>query len=396
MLQMKYRIVLLTPAFLGNAEQGGQWRTPPFKALLRQWWRVVRAPRIGYDHEQLREAEGRLFGHAWLDNRHGKTWALKSKVRLRLDSWKEGDLRSWNGLEQEAVAHPEVQGTSFKVGPHAYLGYGPLDGRRGTKLRNANGKPNAAIQAEETATLSIAVPTSEVDDLRAALALMNAYGTVGGRSRNGWGSFTIEGLDDSSGVDAALGTLQYGAGGIDGRFVRHWRDALALDWPHAIGADDVGPLVWRTSVSYDDWKALMRYLAILKIGLRTMFVFPNTPPPHDSPLERHWLSYPITRHGTKRWDRNARLPNSLRFKVRSDPDDPKRLRGVIFHVPCCPPEKFRPNNGVIENVWTKTHQLLDELSRPNSSRSYMMIDNDARRHELKPSLDRLTLERSPE
>lgn len=27
-----------TPAFLGNAEQRAQWRTPPIKALLRQWW----------------------------------------------------------------------------------------------------------------------------------------------------------------------------------------------------------------------------------------------------------------------------------------------------------------------------------------------------------------------
>ncbi len=45
MRQMKYRIEFLTPAFLGNAEQSGQWRAPPFKALLRQWWRVVWAQR---------------------------------------------------------------------------------------------------------------------------------------------------------------------------------------------------------------------------------------------------------------------------------------------------------------------------------------------------------------
>jgi len=33
----------LTPAFLGDAEQNGRWRTPPFKALLRQWWRMAYA-----------------------------------------------------------------------------------------------------------------------------------------------------------------------------------------------------------------------------------------------------------------------------------------------------------------------------------------------------------------
>ena len=30
MQRMTYRIRFLTPAFLGNAEQSGQWRTPPF------------------------------------------------------------------------------------------------------------------------------------------------------------------------------------------------------------------------------------------------------------------------------------------------------------------------------------------------------------------------------
>ena len=393
MQRMKYRIRFLTPAFLGNAEQSGQWRTPPFKALLRQWWRVVRAQGAGYDHRKLRETEGRLFGHAWLDDGHGKTWASRSKVRLRLDSGKNGDLRSWNGLEQETVTHPEVQRTGFKVGPHAYLGYGPLDGRGGTKLRKLNGKPNAAIQAGETSTLSIAAPESEIDVLRTALALMNAYGTVGGRSRNGWGSFMIEPFDDSPGVDASADTSRQGAGELDRSFVRPWREALALDWPHAIGADDTGPLVWRTKESCTDWKALMRDLAILKIGLRTMFVFSSARPPHD----RHWLSYPITKHNFPAWG-NLRLPNSLRFKVRPDPDDPKRLRGVVFHVPCLPPRDFRPDSRAIENVWRKTHQLLDELSLPNEQpRRYTMIDNDERKRALKPSLDKLTLEeRSPE
>ena len=35
-----YTLSFTTPAFLGNASQQAQWRTPPVKALLRQWWRV--------------------------------------------------------------------------------------------------------------------------------------------------------------------------------------------------------------------------------------------------------------------------------------------------------------------------------------------------------------------
>lgn len=37
-----YHLRFQTPAFLGNSQQQAQWRTPPLKALLRQWW-----PRLG-------------------------------------------------------------------------------------------------------------------------------------------------------------------------------------------------------------------------------------------------------------------------------------------------------------------------------------------------------------
>lgn len=43
MRELTYQVSFNTPAFLGNAEQQDQWRTPPFKPMLRQSWRRVRA-----------------------------------------------------------------------------------------------------------------------------------------------------------------------------------------------------------------------------------------------------------------------------------------------------------------------------------------------------------------
>lgn len=379
MRKLHYRVEFLTPAFLGNAEQSGQWRTPPFKALLRQWWRSVWAAKHGFptDIGDMRCEEGLLLGNAWLDRAQ-----CKSTVRIRLSHWNAGKTKSWQGLEQAPVYHPEVQRARNKVGPHAYLGYGPLDGRGGTKLA---GKVNAAVQAGETAKLSIAAPERDIADIRSALSLIDAYGTVGGRSRNGWGSVSLVPVDDSPAHETDFASWS-----------RPWREALSLDWPHAIGRDDRGALVWRTAKSYQDWKDLMRDLAILKIGLRTMFVFPNARPPHPQVLDRHWLSYPITRHRTRQWNNSLRLPNSLHFKVRPDWDDPQRLRGVIFHVPCRPPADFRPNDDAIGKVWERSHRLLDELARPPIERCYGMIEVRERREELKPGLGKLALERSPE
>lgn len=344
----------LTPAFLGNAEQSGQWRTPPFKALLRQWWRVAYAADHGFavNVAEMRRDEGLLFGHAWLEGdtfeRNGKsvtTAARKSEIRLRLSSWAAGKLTNWHRLEQGVVHHPETEKTGNKVGPHAYLGFGPLDGRGGTKLSKAN----AAIQAGESATLSLAVPEEYAPRIEHALSLMDRYGTLGGRSRNGWGSLALL-PSPASGREA----------GGEGAAVplRDWRQALALDWPHAIGADETGPLIWQTK-PFDGWQALMKELAIIKIGLRTQFKFPEERP--DGQVhERHWLSYPVTKHNVRAWDSDKlRLPNSLRFKVRAAPEQPQKLVGLIFHVPSHPPWASEKDQGTIKSVWRRVHSFLD-------------------------------------
>jgi CRISPR-associated protein Cmr1 len=54
MQELSYQISFTTPAFLGNAGQDAQWRTPPLKALLRQWWRVAQKARTATDEPRLR------------------------------------------------------------------------------------------------------------------------------------------------------------------------------------------------------------------------------------------------------------------------------------------------------------------------------------------------------
>ena len=75
MRELTYQVSFNTPAFLGNAEQQAQWRTPPFKALLRQWWRVVKAPHpdVGYDYLKLLKLENEIFGSAGDDDSGGRS-----------------------------------------------------------------------------------------------------------------------------------------------------------------------------------------------------------------------------------------------------------------------------------------------------------------------------------
>lgn len=332
---LKYTLRFEIPAFLGNAEQNAQWRTPPIKALLRQWWRVAYAADKGFavNPAAMRREEGLLFGNAWLENDY-----CKSRVRLRLERWDTGRLTQWPGPEA-TVHHPEVGHHGANVDSTLYLGFGPLRFQGGhTAL-----KANAAIQHGESATLSVAVPEADASLIEHALWLMNRFGTLGGRSRNGWGSFSLLPLPAGEG---------WGEGKLP---LRLWKDCLQCDWPHAIGADDRGALIWQTE-PFADWKALMQRLAAIKIGLRRQFLFPDAPP---GPIHnRHWLSYPVTNHRVNAWGNNARLPNTLRFKVRSTQDG--KLVGVIFHVPHLPPQGFHPDRQAITQVWQIVHRYLDQ------------------------------------
>lgn len=329
MKQLKYELGFATPAFLGNADQNAQWRTPPIKALIRQWWRVAYAAdkNFAVRVDEIRREEGLLFGNAWLEDNY-----RKSLVRLRLDSWEIGTLKNWQVLP--TIRHPEVP---KPVGSDLYLGFGPLLFRNGAAL-----KARAAIQAGETAMLSIAVPDEYAPRMEHTLWMLDRYGTLGGRSRNGWGSFALASCEGTQVLNAQVP-------------LRNWVDCLDRDWPHAIGQDEKGALVWQTP-AFDDWKATIKQLAEIKIGLRTQFRF-TTGKNATAPEARHWLSYPVTNHSVQPWDGNARLPNSLRFKVRPTADG--KLTGVIFHMPHLPPHGFGADRTVIKNIWQQVHSFLD-------------------------------------
>ena len=335
-----------TPAFLGDASQTGYWRTPPFKALLRDWWRIAVARDHGYDHGQIREAEGRLFGNAWLDREF-----QRSQVVLRLEDWRQGKLMKWAEPEQK-IAHPEVK---FPVDAHLYLGYGPLNYNKATKKAAFADKVNAAIQAGEMNTLHIAGPHEFADRLEQTLQLIHWFGAVGGRARNGWGSLA---LVREGGTPEGLAPNHSGLQAI----TRPWPDCLALEWPHALGRDAKGLLIWRTQ-EYGQWREVMKELAKIKIAFRTALKFTGPP---KSAERRHVLAYPVTNHPVQAWGHQARLANQLRFKVLRTGE---RLIGLAYHLPCGTPTELLQSLGKAQHsfqaqqldVWQTVHAELDTL-----------------------------------
>lgn len=342
---LTYRLSFNTPAFLGNAEQQAQWRTPPIKALIRQWWRVVKARSVGYDAARLHAAENDLFGAAGED---GQSWG-QSRIRLRLEHWEPGQLKPPVG---DFVEHRESP--VKKVAANTYLGYGPL----GAKNDRTALDP---LKAQNLLRLRIApdVGPEVVLDVQQAIQLAVWFGGLGSRARNGFGSVVWT----ADGATTALKVLTAQAiqcVGLD------FTEALRRDWPHAIGLDPAGrPLIWRSTQVHPTWLAAMKELAILKIALRT------SPPfefrsgggrGHQEPLPRHVLAYPAGgKHpvDAKGWGKDGRMANQLRLRLHRDGAG---FRGVIVHVPCGIPSHMRSSVRLPDErrVWETVHRFFDQ------------------------------------
>lgn len=345
----EYTVRFTVPAFLGDAGQGAAWRTPPFKALLRQWWRVAAAPDYGFDHQKLREAEGRLFGHAWL--RHGNDhWSMQSKLRIRLNNASKERVNNWPP-ENQPFLHLEA-----KHSPSAdlYLGFGPIQ----TRNRVRSALPRDA-QANLRLAMASSVTDQDVQQLRSTMQLIHWFGAIGSRSRNAWGSIY---LDDETikqlSPDQDLSV-----------FARPLRECLQLEWPHAIGRDGQGQLLIWTTRAISSWQTTVKDLAQIKAELLR-----SLPKQKGVLSERHILNYPVTNAEMAKskferiWPKEARYASQLRLKIFPDEDG---FRGMFFHLPCGLANHFVkkvPKNSqawLKENelpVWQKVHRFLDDRS----------------------------------
>jgi len=335
MKKLELQVSFVTPAFLGNAEQRGQWRTPPFKALLRRWWRVAVAKDCKYDVETLRERELALFGSASGKEGH------QSLVRLRLGQWNSGTLTRW---PQQGFRRIDDQ-----VSSDVYLGFGPVN------FRKSMVHPPAIEAQTETNILTIGFTAKcslqQRKEVEQSLQLVAWFGTLGGRSHNGWGSLHITG----TGIESCASSME-----LLNACALPLSSCLKHDWPHAFGRDEDGLLIWTEDVA--SWQQAVNRLGVLRKESRKAVKQIQCPGVHGT----HLLGYPVMKPTAKAWMKDARVANQLRFKIL------QRTEGVrlcIAHVPCTVPDAvWKPcqqssRDWVLCNqkaVWQKVHAVLDE------------------------------------
>lgn len=356
MTKLQYTVRFATPAFLGDAEQQAQWRTPPFKALIRQWWRIAQYAKGIHSYEDIREKEGLLFGNAWLaPSSDRRSRHCKSRVTLRLDRWSNGtlDSKTWPGGPMEYVK--TAKNARGEVRADVYLGFGPVipeskrEGRHSITIRKA-------INTTDHAVLAL-FPAPVATELSEILQLITWFGTIGSRARNGWGSLSLEPLNDIS----SFSDIPFANDPLLRQVNRNWRDCLKQDWPHAIGSSAGTPLIWKTTPC-ENWRQAMGRLANIRVHVRQVAKQFKGPAGIGG---IHLLGYPAgSSWNLREIGKEARLGTQLRFKVAKTAAG---LVGIVFHVPCTIPKAFNLTsaqrkwvNENQESVWSQIHKSLNE------------------------------------
>lgn len=344
---------IITPMFLGNASQEAELRAAPFKGLLRYWWRVANGWRYPTPGELL-QAESKIFGSP--DEQSGG----KSMVTVGVcASTKMAPMKD-NFVSHGLVDHPECEKSNRKTNPLNFLAGMGL-------IHYKNGMLHSYFSPGEKFRLNVTCCHEAREAVQSALHLIGAFGAIGSRSRNGWGCFS-------------LGIQKH----LPSHFFYSADKAFERDYPHCLGKNDKGPLLWETKgAPHASWSECMKLLADIYISIRAGNVtkgISRLEVKSGSPPERHLLGYPVTNHflypikkeggqidkkhpeyeWRKNWGNQGRHGSALRLIVRKEADG---HRGYILHLPHLFSKDMWPEADKDRQIkiWQKVHSSLDQL-----------------------------------
>ena len=323
--RIEFDCEILTPMFLGGADQNAELRAASIKGLLRYWWRVASGYRF-HAALELYSAEAKLFGSP--DDGSGK-----SKVMVEVVPGDDLTVSKVKFRTIEKIDHSEVD--SGRVDPLGYLaGMGLIHFRNG--ILHSYFQPGGHFRL---------IITARPRDVEVLLFLFKAFAAAGGRSRNGWGSLAITEKNGFSKPSAPA--LQ--------PVIKPFDDVFNCDYPHCLGADTKGLLLWKTRGVTKSWEDCLRELADIYVKTRLSLNIKDR-----GKQERHILGYPVTHHSVYGWNRHA---SGLRLLVRKS--ETGLYSGYVLHLPHLFSKKMWGDldAGKQKNIWRKVHTKLDGLMR---------------------------------
>ena len=362
--KLKFTVDFITPAFLGGADGEAEIRPAPFKNLLRRWWRIVITAKENLSPEDLWEQESRLFGSTEKDD-NDEIFG-KSKVMLTIDSiYKKPEVQAAVGKDGKPVAVKAVNNTPYipvetniltkekTLKKYLYLGYGPV-------------QPKAAdckdyIKPDTQVDFTLTIPASEEETFINVLTLINLFGSIGSRSKKGFGSIGITAKLSDDSAEYKLKNLKKLQESLPNlvRTVNYKSDNR--HYPYCIGQDENGMSCWNMKTdrnfSFSSWEGVLDcFQDIYKYDLREF----QSPNPVIKKIQngRKILGSAETIPGCNDIER---LPSQLIFKVARQGESNSNYAGKIIHLPYNIDSKLTTQS----EVWAKVYKKLDKKQNPD-------------------------------
>lgn len=326
--KLAFDVEFLSPTFLGGADQHAELRSAPFKNLLRQWWRVANGHRSATD---LRKIEGELFGTVLGDNS-----AQASQVRLVLEKGKIFSIANKLPNLQPRLNHPNVK---VPVDRLLYLGYGPI-----SKITRDFITPGSVVN------IAIYIKKSTTEMFEKTISLLHHFGTIGSRSRNGFGSISLN-IKNKIQLSSLPQLIKENISFAD-RMTQENKT-----YPAQLCLDEKNLLCWEYMPDNPidvkkAWQEILHNFAEIYMKTRTQFKFTA-----KNELEaRHLLGYPAGQnHVVAGW--GSRMPSQLRLMVKRN--EQEQIVGRILHLAHPIPKKWDNKLGAQTDIWKKVHSFLD-------------------------------------
>lgn len=182
----------LNPMFLGNAEgNSSELRPSSLKGMIRFWWRASH-PHLPLN--QLYEKEAEIFGTAHVDEKKNLG---RSKLTIHILPSKKNYNITSNTLPSAEAIDPSFYTNHQKVDIFQYLSFGKYD--INSKKFFSYIKEGLIFQVQ------FRFPSTYKEDILKVLECLHRFGTLGGKSRNGFGSIWIDKLNDKPYDHISLG-----------------------------------------------------------------------------------------------------------------------------------------------------------------------------------------------
>ena len=235
------------PTFTHGANKVVKARPTEFKAELRRWYRILKAAQgNNVDICNIYTEEQKLFGGP-------RDIPERSKVLLRsLNYPKDLSLEDAFKKLEKSFGNKNLEGL-------VDLAFGITNSAN--KLAKAqclfswsNTRGNGDFVDEHFWRLRLVMPKKYSDDVKKSLWMLDRFGSIGGRSNNGWGSLSVK-LDGADNLSRPI--LKNLSLGLE--------DCLKKKWPCAFGKDDKGIMIWQCS--YPSLYQIFNELAALRKSL---------------------------------------------------------------------------------------------------------------------------------